>query len=190
MDQDPVSGGFRFGRSARSSSDSAVVRVYKDLNGDGKFRQGDEILSVDSVLAEPRGRSQTMADGAVLLESLPRDALSGVAVETNSLSDPFVIPANSGTSFLTRAGVVSEINLAVIDSAEAEFYLADENGEPAENQIATITSCDGVRKIKERSAYDGMVFFQYIEPGCYVFSAKHQGDIQFEVKGGEIFRLE
>lgn len=172
LDRDPFSGRPRWGDAATSDRGTALVRVYEDIDASGHFNAADRVIPASRIISEPRGRTEALDDGRVLVTALQAERLAGFAVETSELEDPYAIPSDKGQAVLTRPGVIVQVNLPVVESAEAEFLIVDADEEPAANRIAVLTSCDGSQSYKERSAYDGLVFFQFIEPGCYRFSVK------------------
>lgn len=190
MDKDPLGAGVRFGDAARSDRGAALVRVFQDYDLDGMLSPDEPVIQATRIRAEPRGRVMAVEGDqpALMIEGLSPKRRAGVAVDRAELEDPFAIAASDGTAFVPRPGVVSIINLPVIESAEAEFLLRDEAGEPLQNQIATLQSCDGQVSYKERAAFDGLVFFQFIKPGCYIFKTDGQDAVEFTVAAGEIYR--
>ena len=193
LDRDPLSGGVRWGDEATSDRGAALVRVYEDLDASGHFSKADRVISASRIISEPRGRAESLEDGRVLVTALQAERLAGFAVDTSELEDPYAIAADRGHAVLTRPGVVARVDLPVVESAEAEFLVTDDDGEPAPNRIASLTACDGSQIYRERSAYDGLVFFQFIKPGCYRYSVKSDASgtepIQIQLKAGELYSV-
>ena len=79
-------------------------------------------------------------------------------------------------------------------SGEVEIAIRDEEGAPVEGLIAELNSCrsDGEfsDRLRERSAFDGYVFFQFVRPGCYELSVPGFISQKLNVAPGEIVRPE
>ncbi|MAF59086.1 hypothetical protein [Ponticaulis sp.] len=191
FDRHPGGRGMRFGRNARSNRGVASIRVYEDMNLDGVYTPGeDRIIPDAAVITEPRSRLISN-DDRVVLDDLSTTEVIGVSVSRDELSDPYLIPATEGASFTARpAGVVS-IDLPVVMSGEVEVELKDENGDPIDGRIAELNSCepDGKRE-RERSAFDGYIFFQFVTPGCYTLSVPDFEPTEVHVAPGDILRPE
>ncbi|MAI91227.1 MAG: hypothetical protein CBB65_12335 [Hyphomonadaceae bacterium TMED5] len=191
FDRHPGGTGMRFGRNARSDRGVANIRVYEDLDLDGVYSpETDRVIEDAGVIVEPRGRLVTN-DERVVIDDLSTDQMIGVAVDRNQLNDPYLIPASEGARFTARPSGAVNINLPVVLSGEVELALVTETGEPIEGRIAEMRSCPDGRideHLRERSAYDGYVFFQFVKPGCYDLNVPGYETQRLYVSSGDILR--
>lgn len=189
IDRGP-SGHLRLGREARGQRGSARVRVFHDENINGQFDPGEIVLPEARLLTAPRGRQTSARDQRIALEDLPVDRETGVALDTTSLPDPYLTPALQGVRFLARPGASVAVDLPVIESGEVEWLLTDAAGQPREGVIASLKTCHtGETIMRERAAFDGLVLFQFVPPGCYVLSAPGEDDVEIQLQPGQIIVL-
>ena len=191
FDRDPSGRGVRLGRNARSQSGIATVRVFEDRDLDGTFSDGDVALPDAGLIVEPRARVRS--DGsATVVDDMALDRTSGVAVDADTLPDPYLTPSTAGVRFSARPAGRVAIDLPVVLSGEVELTLTDASGEPLNGRIASLTPCDsadGEGRLRERSAFDGLVVFQFVRPGCYVVAAPDRPAETITLNAGEVLRL-
>ncbi len=189
FDRHPNGNGLRIGRNARSDRGVARIRVYEDVDLDGQYTaHKDRIVENAAVIVEPRARL-VANDRIVLLDDLSIDQLVGVKVDKDQLQDPYLVPASEGVSFTPRPAGAVRVDLPVVMSGEVELALKDEAGNPREGVIAELKPCgDDTTSFRERSAYDGYVFFQFIKPGCYNLSVPGETDQRVIVTPGDVIR--
>lgn len=182
---------FRFGRNAGSDGGLARVRVYEDSDFDGRFSPGERIIENAGLIVEPRARITTR-ENELLVDDLSLDRMVALAVDKDQLPDPYLVPATPGIRFAPRAGGVVAIDLPVVLSGEVEVSLADESGEAMAGVIASLSRCNASSDdptMRERSAYDGVIFFQFVQPGCYVLEVPGFAAQQVDVTPGEVIRI-
>lgn len=193
FDRSPGGNGMRFGRDARSDRGIAKVRVYEDVDLDGRYSEADRVIPNAGLIVEPRARVQA-GDEALYVDDLSNQQLTGVAVDKDQLADPYLVPASKGASFIARPAGEVQVDLPVVMSGEVEIAIRDEEGAPVEGLIAELNSCrsDGEfsDRLRERSAFDGYVFFQFVRPGCYELSVPGFISQKLNVAPGEIVRPE
>jgi outer membrane protein OmpA-like peptidoglycan-associated protein len=181
-------GGVRFGRAARGQRGSARARVFHDANVNGTFDDGEDIFPQVRLVSEPRGRQSAATHGRIALEDLPVDRETGVTLDKASLPDPYLTPSSPGVRFTARPGASVRFDLPVIESGEIEWLLIGPDGKPREGFISSLTPCGlDAPLMRERSAFDGLVLFQFVPPGCYVLSAPGHEPITLQLSPGEVF---
>ena len=193
FDRSPSGRGVRFGRDARSDRGVAKVRVFEDVDLDGRYSDADRVIPNAGLIVEPRARVQAGA-AAMFVDDLSNDQLTGIAVDTDKLADPYLVPASEGASFISRPAGEIQVDLPVVMSGEVEIKILDDAGEPVEGMIAEMRSCQSDngngQRLRERSAFDGYVFFQFVRPGCYELSVPGYDGVTLNVEPGAILRPE
>lgn len=189
LDRDLIDGTPRFGRAARS--DRGAIRAYgfMDRDENGEYSEGDDILTGRIVFSQPRGRQTVLEHGGVLIEGLPRQQLTTLTIDQDRLQDPFAVPLGDGKAVYARRGTVIDVYLPVIETGEVEISMLGENEDPLINKIAKLTPCQGGNAIRQRSAFDGFVFFQFLKPGCYQFESKGHPNVEFNLAAGGLVKI-
>ena len=190
FDRSPINGGLRLGRSARGRRGAALVRVFEDRDLNNRYDEGESVLDAELTVA-PYGRRTSAEDGRIIVQDLPTDRRIGVIVNPGSLADPYLAPAVEGVSFTARPGGVVRVDLPVIETGEVLVTLLDHVNEPIAGQILDLRLCDDQSAMmRERSAFDGLTFFQFVPPGCYRLGIGDTPLAQFELGAGESRNIE
>ena len=185
VDRAPLGGGLRFGREALSNRGSAVASAFADTNGNRVWDDGEpEVENVNFELV-PRGLVSRDAS-RVLLENLPVDGQLAMLPDLENVDDPFLVLADEGYVFTTRPGAPVRLEIPVIESGELAVSMLRSDGSPAANMVAILRKCGTNASVaRERSAFDGKVFFFGLPPGCYQVSAGSSDEV-IEVAVGEV----
>lgn len=182
FDCDPASGDLRLGDKAESLRGEAIVRVYEDTDRDGRFGPDDILIPAQKIAMSRRGRQEAVDDGRVRVTGLSPTQAIGLSVDADALDDPFMVPLGQGQAISGRPGHPLNIDLPVVQSAELEVRV------DKENTIATLESCESSnrkpRRYRERSAFDGLILFQFIIPGCYTLSVPGSDPQQVTLQPG------
>jgi hypothetical protein len=149
---------------------SLAARVFLDRNLNGVYDAGDQLLPNATLDIDHRRdfNAQTIGDDVVRTGVEPYRR-TNISVNEASLTDPYMKPID-GTSFVPRSGHMERIDLAVVETAEAEgaLQLADQN-EPRPLAGIKIQLLDASGKVVQEaaSAYDGYFYFSKLVPGRY-----------------------
>ncbi|MAK59512.1 MAG: hypothetical protein CMK09_00890 [Ponticaulis sp.] len=167
------------------------MRVYEDVDLDGRYSDADRVIPNAGLIVEPRARVQA-GEMAMFVDDLSNDQLTGIAVDKDQLADPYLVPASEGASFISRPAGQVEVDLPVVMSGEVEVRIRDDANEPVEGMIAEMTTCPSASanndRLRERSAFDGYVFFQFVTPGCYELVVPGYENVTLNVEPGAILR--
>jgi hypothetical protein len=149
---------------------SLAARVFLDRNLNGIYDAGDQLLPNASLDIEHRKDFQEQnVDGDIVRTGMEPYRRTNISVNEGSLTDPYMKPVG-GTSFVPRPGHMEQIDLPVVETAEAEgaLQLADQT-EPRPLPGIKIQLLDASGKVVQEttSAYDGYFYFAKLIPGHY-----------------------
>jgi hypothetical protein len=168
LGRNPRGGGLRVTSDRLATQGQAVARVFRDLNGDGRWqpsepKEKDVQLSAGRV---PVSRL-TGADGVVLIDALEPFQPVLIGVDASSLPDPYVQPANSGIVVTPRPGVSIMIDLPLSSAGEVDGTLLRDGGTPLEGVDLELIDVEGRVARKTRSDFDGFFLFEGVPYGRY-----------------------
>jgi hypothetical protein len=168
LGRNPRGGGIRVTSDRLATQGQAVARVFRDLNGDGRWQSGepqekDVQLSAGRV---PVSRL-TGTDGVVLIDALEPFQPVLIGVDASSLPDPYVQPANSGIVVTPRPGVSITIDLPLSSAGEVDGTLLRDGGTPLEGVDLELVDVEGRIARKTRSDFDGFFLFEGVPYGRY-----------------------
>ena len=186
--------------SSRPFADRGALaaRVFLDRNLDGVFHDGDEILPNASIDLDHRRDFQSdVVDGTIVRTGLDPYQRTNVSVDEASLPDPYMKPVG-GVLVVPRPGHVDQIDLPVVETAEAEGALllaADSGPRPLPGIKIRLLDAKGNVVEETTSAYDGYFYFAKLLPGLYTLAADTTGrgaaydfvlPAEFDLKPGDI----
>jgi hypothetical protein len=119
---------WRFSAQPKADTGAASVRVFVDSNGNGVMDAGEEpIQNAALTVNGNRAPAQTNAGGVAWLEHLPIRQHLDIAVDTQTLEDPYWVPQRKGISLVPRPGRVAELDFPIILTSEIDgtVYLVD-----------------------------------------------------------------
>jgi hypothetical protein len=164
----PGGTGFRMSSEKLAATGQALATVFQDDNNDG-IRQPGEPVEKDVVLTaglDGQGKP-TDALGRTILEGLEPYHPVLIGVDSSSLSDPYMQPANSGIVVTPRPGVAIHIDLPLVAAGEIAGTLTREDGKILSGVDIELLNKDG-RVIKTaRTEYDGYYLFESVPYGRY-----------------------
>jgi hypothetical protein len=162
---------FTSGRSI-SQSGGAAVRVFEDLNMNGKFDEDEPLIQNAKVKAVQSYREGiTNEAGVAILTSLYNNVTTDIIVDEASIDGPFMITAIPGVAITARKGFIEQLNFPVVKAGELEgtVYLQTEDAEsaPAPYIMLNLLNETGEIVASTRSEYDGLYLFNNVKPGKY-----------------------
>ncbi|MCK4494316.1 MAG: hypothetical protein KAU26_09685, partial [Methylococcales bacterium] len=156
------------------------TRAFRDDNGDGLRDANEPYLSDVKVLSQAYGKIPyvTQADKVVPLN---KDQLTGagrwldVMLDSSTMPDPSYYPASRGRSVLPRSGVVSNLDLPVMVTADIEGMVNFKIGKkirPLPNITVQIIQQGGDDKKEKiiaeaKTEFDGIYVISHIPIGTY-----------------------
>lgn len=175
----------RFGRRG-----AVRASVYVDENQNGRRDPGERPLPDVEVRTINGELQRTGADGETLIMT-PTDAWIDVAIGSDSLNDPLLRPATVGYAVLPRPGVVSEVALPVIVTADVEGVVAMVRGEetvPLTNVEIQVVRADRPEEIVANAltAFDGYYFIDGVPTGTYLLRIEPGQAERLGIAGGAV----
>jgi hypothetical protein len=168
LGRNPRGGGLRVTSDRLATQGQAVARVFRDLNGDGRW-QPSEPQEKDVQLSAGRVpvARLTGADGVVLIDALEPFQPILIGVDASSLPDPYVQPASSGVVVTPRPGVSITIDLPLSSAGEVDGTLLRDGGTPLEGVDLELIDVEGRVARKTRTDFDGFFLFEGVPYGRY-----------------------
>ena len=161
-------GGVRMVADKLAARGSVLVRVYRDVNGNGRRDVGEPWASEVGVTAgrvpvdaATDIRGETVADG---LEPY-RPVMIGI--DAASLPDPFVRPAIPGVVVTPRPGTVAVIELPLVGTGDIDGTLVRQSGGTLEGVDLELIDSGGRTVARSRSDFDGFFLFETVPYGRY-----------------------
>jgi len=158
-------------RIARTGAISA--KVFIDDNNNGIHDHDEPVIKDARVnMEQARKIGKTNKKGVVFLPGLPVNVQTDVQLDTDSLKDPFLTPAEQGYSFIPRPGVIETLHVPLLTSGEIEGIISIENENGSTQTVGyaplVLTNIKTREKREIISAYDGFYLFSNVPPGKYL----------------------
>jgi hypothetical protein len=190
--------GFESGTSARYGAVS--VNTYLDL--------GEEKRPIEGVGYKINGRTNTARtdeNGSAVIKDIFADHKTDIAIDPETLEDPFLILDPEGVSFIPRPGKTFQLDLPVVMTGEIGGYVyLEQEGENRGLSGVSIQLLDENEEIirTTATAYDGYFYIPELKPGSYLLrispeSIERRGlnkaeliEVELPVEGGYIAGFE
>lgn len=130
MGREPRQGQWRFDALPKADSGAASARVFVDSNANGTMDAGEEAVENAAITVNgSRAPVRTDAAGIAWLDRLPTRQHVDLAVDTQTLEDPYWAPQRKGVRVVPRPGHVAEIDFPIILTSEIDgtVYLVENN---------------------------------------------------------------
>jgi hypothetical protein len=158
--------------TASTQRGTLAVRVFEDINVNGRYDEGEPLIKNAMVLASQTfSRGVTNEKGIAVLDGIPDQRATDVVIDTDTLPDPFMVPLVPGVSITFRKGLVDKLDYPISRSAEIEgmVYLSKEGVMSAGKNIPVLLKNARGRIIKAvETEFDGYYVFDKVIPGNYV----------------------
>jgi hypothetical protein len=166
---DPRSGGgVRVTSDKLASTGTALVRVYRDANMNGR-RDAGEVFEKGAQIAAGRipVDKLTDANGEVLVDGLEPYQPVLIGVDGSSLPDPLVQPSTPGMVMTPRPGVAMTVELPLVSSGDVDGTLVRSGGGSLEGVDLELVDAEGRTIARTRSDFDGFFVFEGVPYGRY-----------------------
>jgi hypothetical protein len=165
---DPRSGGVRMTSEKLASRGTALVRVYRDLNANGRHDFGEPWEKDVAVTA---GRVPvdlpTNARGEALVDGLEPFQPVLIGIDSGSLPDPMVQPSLPGMVVTPRPGVVAVIELPLVGAGDIDGTLVRVGGGSIEGVDLELLDAERRVVARTRTDFDGFFLFDRVTYGRY-----------------------
>lgn len=121
MGQEPRKAQWQFDALPKADNGAASVRVFLDDNANGLLDSGEEPLkNVALTVNGNRTLTRTDAQGIAWLDRLPVRQPVDIAVDTQTLEDPYWVPQRKGVRLVPRPGSVAQLEFPVVLTSEID----------------------------------------------------------------------
>ncbi|MFM9978392.1 MAG: collagen binding domain-containing protein [Sphingomonadaceae bacterium] len=164
----------RSGRTVRLSADklaaqgSALVRIYRDANANGR-RDAGERLEKGALVTAGRIPVTALSDanGEVIVDGLEAFQPVLLGIDGSSLPDPFVQPSTSGLVVTPRPGIAAVIELPLVGTGNVDGTLVRRGGSSIEGVDLELVDSEGRVAVRAKSDFDGFFVFENVPYGRY-----------------------
>lgn len=167
--RDPRSrGGIRFTSDKLAAQGSALVRVYRDMNMNGRRDAGEPPEKGTQIAA---GRvpvdALTDANGEVVVDGLEPFQRVLLSIDGASLPDPLVQPSTLGLAVTPRPGVTATIELPLVATGDIDGTLVRAGGGSIEGIDLELVDAEGRAIARTRTDFDGYFVFEAVPYSRY-----------------------
>ncbi|OYY37402.1 MAG: hypothetical protein B7Y28_04895 [Polaromonas sp. 16-63-31] len=171
MGREPRQGQWRFDALPKADSGAASARVFVDSNANGAMDAGEEAVENAAITVNgSRAPVRTDAAGIAWLDRLPTRQHVDLAVDTQTLEDPYWAPQRKGVRVVPRPGHVAEIDFPIILTSEIDgtVYLVENNTRRGIGDVV-IELLDSHRRVVNtiKTSSDGYYIVPAIPQGRY-----------------------
>ncbi|MDP1885805.1 MAG: hypothetical protein Q8L17_05020 [Polaromonas sp.] len=172
MGREPRQGLWRFDALPKADSGAASARVFVDSNANGTMDAGEEAVENAAITVNgSRAPVRTDAAGIAWLDRLPTRQHVDLAVDTQTLEDPYWAPQRKGVRLVPRPGHVAEIDFPIILTSEIDgtVYLVENNNTRRGIGDVVIELLDSNRRVVTtiKTSSDGYYIVPAIPQGRY-----------------------
>lgn len=185
MAREPRQAQWRFDALPKADSGAASVRVFLDNNANGVMDSGDEpIENVAMTVNGSRAPVRTNAAGIAWLDRLPIRQQVDIAVDTQTLEDPYWVPQRKGVRLVPRPGHVAELDFPVVLTSEIDgtVYLVEKTSRRGIGDVV-IELLDLDRRVVSaiKSSSDGYYIVPAVAQGRYHLRVSPEQLKQFDL---------
>jgi hypothetical protein len=164
----------RRGRSLRVTAEklaqqgSALVRVWRDTNGNG-MRDAGEPSEKSAQITAGRVIIDALTDenGEVIVDGLEPFQPVLVGIDGSSLPDPFVQPSLPGKVVVPRPGIAAVIELPLVATGDIDGNLVRVGGGDLGGLALELVDSEGRVMARTTSEFDGFLLFEKVPYGRY-----------------------
>lgn len=171
MGREPRQGQWRFDALPKANSGAASVRVFLDDNANGVMDPGEEpIENVALTVNGGRALARTDSAGIAWLDRLPIRQHVDIAVDTQTLEDPYWVPQRKGLRLVPRPGHAAELDFPVVLTSEIDgtVYLVEKTSRRGIGDVVIeLLDSDGKLVSAIKSSSDGYYIVPAVVQGRY-----------------------
>jgi hypothetical protein len=178
MGREPREGRWMTDALPKADTGAASVRVFLDDNGNGVLDPTEAPIPNAAVTVNGnRQPRRTNAAGVAWLDRLPTRVPLDVALDVQTLEDPFWQPTRKGVRIVARPGHVATIDLPIVQTSEIDgtVYLRENGGQREIGNVAIeLVDSSGKVVAQVRSSSDGYYVMAGVVPGRYTLRVSPQ----------------
>ncbi len=161
-------GGLRVTSGHLAAQGQALIRVFRDANGDGVYQKG-EPLEKDVELTAGRASvdGKTDANGEAIIEDLAVFEPIMLGIDASSLADPLIQPSLPGVVIVPRPGVPFIVNLPLVSAGEVDGTLVRASGGSLQGIDLELVNGSGLVIKRIQTDFDGYFLFDSVPYGRY-----------------------
>ncbi|MGV8892782.1 MAG: hypothetical protein ACOH2K_07580 [Burkholderiaceae bacterium] len=171
MGRDPRQGQWHYDALPKADSGVASVRVFLDNNANGFLGSGEEpIENVAITVNGSRAPVRTDAAGIAWLDRLPIGQYIDIAVDTQTLEDPYWVPQRKGVRLVLRPGRVAELDFPITLTSEIDgtVYLVEKTSRRGIGDVVIELLDNDHRVVSSiKSSSDGYYIIPDVTQGRY-----------------------
>jgi len=147
---------------------SVLVRVYRDVNGNGRHDFA-EPWERDVAVTAGRVPVDTPTDlrGEAVIDGLEPFQPVMIGIDTSSLPDPMVQPTLPGVVVVPRPGIIATVELPLVGAGDVDGILVRRGGTAIEGVDLELVDAAGRAVGRTRSDFDGFFLFERVPYGRY-----------------------
>jgi len=185
MGREPRQGQWRFDALPKTDSGAASVRVFLDDNANGVMDPGEEpIQNVAMTVNGSRALARTDAAGIAWLDRLPTRQHVDIAVDTQTLEDPYWVPQRKGVRLVPRPGHAAELDFPVALTSEIDgtVYFVEKTSRRGIGDVQIELLDSGGKVVSSiKSSSDGYYIVPAIPQGRYSLRVSPQQLQQLDI---------
>lgn len=163
----------------RSSSGSIRARLFDDINGNGTFEQGEDLLSGGIIRAtQYRSKATSNEGGIAWIEHTKSWLPTDITYEENTLNASSMRYSGDPIAVAVRPGKVTEIDLPFTRTGDIDgtVFRKLRNGQkkPIRGAIVIAKNSAGDIIAENRSDFDGYFSFDGLLPGNYSLGVRNE----------------
>jgi hypothetical protein len=170
LGRNPLDGQIVRSRPGLAQGGNVAALVFKDLNGNNKFDQGEEGVSGVRLRGASSATATTNAAGIAFIPNLGEKRRVSVTLDATSLESIYTQSAKGTFEILPRAGRIHVTNIPLVDTGEVEgeVRLLDASGARAVSAVALLILDDKGTIVKAlRSESEGYFLVETLPTGTY-----------------------
>ncbi|GLR70673.1 hypothetical protein [Agaribacter marinus] len=187
LSEAPTEFGYIQNRHSLTNRGVALVRVFHDRNNNGVYDAHDKPIKGAKVEA-PQSRRHAMTDaiGIAQLDSLRNFEATDLLLDSESLSNPYLVHSTLKTSITPRPGLVMLVNYPLVEGAEVDGQVKylDEYARTKYMSNAPIHIKDSSNNVIStiKTGFDGYFYYSGLVPHRYTLEVDKQYLEKFELE--------
>lgn len=186
MGREPRQSQWWFDAQPKADGGAASVRIFLDNNANGLMDVGEEPIQNAAITVNgSRALARTNGAGIAWLDRLPIRQGVDIAIDTQTLEDPYWVPQRKGVRFVPRPGHAAELDFPVILTSEIDgtVYLVEKTARRGIGDVV-IELLDINRSVVSatKSSSDGYYIVPAVAQGRYYLQVSPKQLKQFGLR--------